>query len=630
MTPFRRVRIADHHSESHICQNIATMATSSYPLPASDHGLRDIKMAIRDEKLELETPQHQVSRHTLQIQQFESLGTPIHRLDEDVLLEIFLYLLGRPHGLQHPAVMLSTICRRWRVLALRSPHLWTTVSLNLEGDMDKYLGQSLESFLSLSRNLPLDFSLEVDERSDRRGARSIVQVGARKYLGRSLQSFLSLSRNLPLSTSLLGRNKDHLNRPITRIRTLISSLVFCVSRWKTVEVHFNSPASYTYHTSLLKYEPELYSQLEALNLVIPYGMRAAAATGQAHHIGELAILHAPSLRKLVLNRWKLTWPIPSSWSQLRELELIDQVDQAILVLMMSACPQLTKLKMDVYRPANSLSIPPPTGSFLGHPVTSLSITFHSLCHFSQVHLHQTPALRTLSLTNKIGFWIQDDYGPDSSDGIFRIIKSCTSTLVDLRLHQCGFLEPTLIQILELVPSIKHLHIETISSGSSPTLFEHLTSVEDHTGASTSAPVLLCPNLASLNLCVGHSRPWEVDQQIEWTFSLIASRIAQGISFIRIFSDAWTTFQSRKPKWMDKLPATSYKEVLIRQSKKEEMERRIVEMRDVWGVWGLRLECDNLDQPWNYGGLPDRVINRFKVNLVGHAVVYEAGPMPYSV
>ena len=70
----------------------------------------------------------------------ESLLPPIHRLVDDTLLEIILNLIPTPEtpsvlpDQQHAAVTFGRVCRRWRLLALSSPHLWTHFYVDLRHD----------------------------------------------------------------------------------------------------------------------------------------------------------------------------------------------------------------------------------------------------------------------------------------------------------------------------------------------------------------------------------------------------------------------------------------------------------------------------------------------------------------
>ena len=565
---------------------MAAIPSFSYSVPTSDHDRGTIEATICHAGLELETVQRQVTKSTLEIQRLESLGVPIHRLIDDVLLEIFGYILKRPHGWQHPAVTLSHVCRRWGALTLSSPHLWTTLSLDLEGDR------------------------------------------VCKYLGRSLASFLSLSRSLPLDVSLFGVEDDRSARYIARIRRIVDAFSPCINRWKMAYVHFNCSASSVEPWSLLKCEPDSYSQLEVLNLV---GFEDFSGTTAARdRISEFPILRAPSLRKLVLSTWESAWPVPGSWTQLRELEIVSWVDHAIMALWMLACPNLSKLRLRVDRSDTIPDLTSPIEDLVHHSLTSLSISFVVISHFSELLLPQAPALQTLCLSSKSRRRVEENLLPSTQATILRIINSCTSSLINLKLHRCVFRDTDLICILQLLPTLKCLDIDSESSVLTLNVFERLTPAPDRMHGATPASAVLCPNLVSLNLRMTGDSLSAADQRIDLTFSLVISRIARGIGSLRIVSDAWSTIQGYNLRWMSSVPSTALEEALIRQSKKEEVERRVAEVRDTWGIQELYLEPESVVQEWDHREFSAFVGVGFRVHFVVQAVVYERGRMQHRL
>jgi len=65
------------------------------------------------------------------------------------------------------------------------------------------------------------------------------------------------------------------------------------------------------------------------------------------------------------------------------------------------------------------------------------------------------------------------------------------------------------------------------------------------------------------------------------------------------------------------------EVSVRQSKKDEVKRRIGEMRDDLGIRGLRLERYD-DWEWLRDDLVEDRYAGHGARFVGHIVVYESG------
>ncbi|KAK7042993.1 hypothetical protein VNI00_008731 [Paramarasmius palmivorus] len=98
------------------------------------------------------------------MEKYRSLLSPVHRMPPEILLNIFSFCCERNElDYRAPAVStLSTVCGRWRDLALSTPALWSSISIRFgyweeEGDA---LDRITKFFLERSRASPLRLTLD--------------------------------------------------------------------------------------------------------------------------------------------------------------------------------------------------------------------------------------------------------------------------------------------------------------------------------------------------------------------------------------------------------------------------------------------------------------------------------------
>jgi hypothetical protein len=67
------------------------------------------------------------------VRRLRTLGAPVRRLPDDIVLTIFFesLVIAEPWSTPHPSVVASHVCRRWRGLALGTPLLWTKTEIRL-------------------------------------------------------------------------------------------------------------------------------------------------------------------------------------------------------------------------------------------------------------------------------------------------------------------------------------------------------------------------------------------------------------------------------------------------------------------------------------------------------------------
>ena len=562
---------------------------SSYPLPLSDDDPQIIEPPIHDGHPHTgATPQRQLQEQKLDIQRLNGRVAPIHCLIDDVLLRIFTFLahIPPPPDLlllwyrKRPAVTLSRVCKRWRALVISSPQLWTKFFINwMQQRRFHDIGHDPHSFLSRSSRLPLDIFIYSDR-----------------------------ERLSPWSS------------PGSRM--VADALLSSVARWKSAWFDLPWPSDALELSQVLQCSPASYAQLETLNISVELELLSGRLDGSAQRFDELPILRAPLLKNLTMDEWQSTWVIPSSWRQLRELNL-QMVDSMSLSALMCGCPNLSKITANIFENFSALS---PIAHRTHNALTTLLISWitPNIPLFSIPH---TPAVQTLCFVWKVAQnSVLDEAGIIRSHlSILHIVQSCASSLVDLTLHHCIFRDNDLTQILQLLTNLQKLDVDAKSTALTSNVFRRLTpgSSLQSGGSYASGLEVLCPNISSLRVRVRVDELSMADEQIEAMFSLIAGLIARGVSSVRITSDSWATVEGYD-NWMAVVPAAALEEGWVRELKKREVERRIGEMRDLSGVRGLRLERDDKVLMWRRedlmqsdGSVPNGLV------LVGNVLAYDS-------
>ncbi|KAF5329138.1 hypothetical protein D9758_017157 [Tetrapyrgos nigripes] len=108
------------------------------------------------------------------LQDCRSLISPIQNLPPELLSEIFMLTCdpagsnefgsaywvpsGKPR--HRPAFQLSTVCSRWRQVALSTPGLWSKMNISFVHSWPSWIPSAIETCLQRSRQVPLALSLE--------------------------------------------------------------------------------------------------------------------------------------------------------------------------------------------------------------------------------------------------------------------------------------------------------------------------------------------------------------------------------------------------------------------------------------------------------------------------------------
>ncbi|KDQ65153.1 hypothetical protein JAAARDRAFT_168081, partial [Jaapia argillacea MUCL 33604] len=97
----------------------------------------------------------------LHVQDIQSLSSPIRHLPPEILSEVFMDCLDQDHKgplLHTQPLLLSAVCCHWRVVALATPALWSTISFQLRHEQPQDLERisaALELFMARSAASPL-------------------------------------------------------------------------------------------------------------------------------------------------------------------------------------------------------------------------------------------------------------------------------------------------------------------------------------------------------------------------------------------------------------------------------------------------------------------------------------------
>ncbi|KAJ8075527.1 hypothetical protein PM082_021157 [Marasmius tenuissimus] len=112
------------------------------------------------------------------MQRFRSLVSPVHRLPSELLLAIFGHCCEVnviDDQTMPPAMALTMVCGRWREIALSSPRLWSSISLDLRNFRDHSAHRRIAhidltiSFLERSKMAPLKVRIHLPPDHTREG-----------------------------------------------------------------------------------------------------------------------------------------------------------------------------------------------------------------------------------------------------------------------------------------------------------------------------------------------------------------------------------------------------------------------------------------------------------------------------
>ncbi|KAG2358736.1 hypothetical protein BDR07DRAFT_260359 [Suillus spraguei] len=165
--------LPSQHRHLNFCDNMpASNSHSCIDLPPLSARISELEDSMMDEDSSLEIIkndvthlQHQIVEENVDIVQSNTLDTrfssPIWRLPTDILAEIFKYCLPDDEHLAPASrlapILLTTVCRRWREIAVGLPILWCRLQL---GRKWQWNAVGYNSWLQRSNKCPLSLRIK--------------------------------------------------------------------------------------------------------------------------------------------------------------------------------------------------------------------------------------------------------------------------------------------------------------------------------------------------------------------------------------------------------------------------------------------------------------------------------------
>ncbi|KAJ7616850.1 hypothetical protein DFH06DRAFT_947875, partial [Mycena polygramma] len=199
----------------------------------------------------------------------EALMSPARRMPQDVMQEIFLACVPTQHNAvmstKDAPLLLTRICKSWRILALSTPALWASLHIPLEYILDMIGVQRPLEWLERSGRAP--FSLTV--------------IGART----------------------MNHWEEYEHEGVDEAFQMLSG---CADRWRSIELSF-----------------EMTEGLSRLADVYPPTLRAVKIRGPEAEVLGLKMFTTPSLREVTLKIFRdfdgLISQLPLTWNNLTHL-----------------------------------------------------------------------------------------------------------------------------------------------------------------------------------------------------------------------------------------------------------------------------------------------------------------------
>ncbi|KAK1215569.1 hypothetical protein PQX77_021813 [Marasmius sp. AFHP31] len=399
--------------------------------PISDQNRAEVEDYLRDAERDYRECQAEINKYKALVlilesqkegmektmQKYRSLVSPVHRLPSDLLLEIFgqcCEVNVIDDQAMPPAMALTMVCGRWREIALSSPRLWSSISL----DLCNFRDHSAHRRITHTNLTAL-------------------------FLERSKMAPLKVRIHLPPDYTKEDRYSKY-------ILDIIESQS---ERWEELEV-FGS---------------EFYAASQAGDIDLPIlrhlTFHAGSSENQSHDrtIPLDRFKSCPSLTSLSTDVTE-TEPLELPWANLRVVTLQGgTIGSALTVL--ELCSSLECLTLvDVYGVrgrsfdnrtvvSNTLK----TLSIQGEDGNPSIIEYFTFPHLSSIDLDY--------ITN------------DASNSLKEMIQRSACSITSLALYAIEYMtDSDLISLLSLIPTLENLHIEDLASDCVVTrcFLDHLT------------------------------------------------------------------------------------------------------------------------------------------------------------
>ncbi|KAF6757090.1 hypothetical protein DFP72DRAFT_1168388 [Ephemerocybe angulata] len=434
------------------------------------------------------------SQHLQFIEGHRAILSPIRRVPDDILLAIFLASLSdidampRPVRLsrEHPSVVASHVCRRWRDLAIGTPRLWSTFNIHIPR-----IPASNETMLIWRVNIEAYHSM--------------------------LSAWISRSRDAPLCIGMkdTGPIPPHTNMALLvadgsfRPREeVISTIRGCSKRWKHVRFDFNISRTTLDALRILETTAQDLPLLETVAITaresfLPDLPDREATLARLRRTLTAGLFTAPSLRSLSLHG---TWgkiashTIFKQWAPLTSLEIntwhmnateSPLTDSGHILHILKAFPNLVHASFRVRKQVQEIPVAQELVNVPYLVTLTLDGDFPGNGFASRLTL---PSLRELSL-----LIVHDPQPDDLTGGLVELLTSFGSTLTSLTLSHTALTPPAMLLCFQALSNLSKLQlIGSPALGRSRTTSERDRSALDllgkKTAASTSGEEWCCPRL----------------------------------------------------------------------------------------------------------------------------------------
>ncbi|KAF7296679.1 F-box domain-containing protein [Mycena chlorophos] len=385
------------------------------------------------------------------IQPYQTLLSPIRRLPEDVLREIFVACIPLDRNCvmseKEAPILLGHICSSWRRLSLSIPYLWTRVHVVEPGAVDRaQLGDPAGM-----HDLALE-NMATARKEPCPPSHTLALAVSQRLAG--FHIWISRSGSLPLSISFRGSQEKSRHGALANHPTARFLYAICrhSRRWQDVRLRFLQSQAVT--KSLTRVRPDDVPLLRTLCLT-------SADPGSIEHFlawETMPFLSAPKLRRLAYGgHGFLVDDLPIVWEHLADLEIeyaSERAGQAhsteMLFQTFDQCPHLRNLglrfndRSDINSEALAVRVL--------DELESLTIASKDSCsRFLQLMgSFHAPHLRTLSISFDNPSAVASNQQVISGT-IIRFLEGCPN--LDSFQLTCGGFDPDLVvSILQALPN----------------------------------------------------------------------------------------------------------------------------------------------------------------------------------
>ncbi|KAJ6516786.1 hypothetical protein C8R47DRAFT_404967 [Mycena vitilis] len=146
-----------------------------------------------------------IDRLALKFSRLSLVEPPVHRVPDDFLYDLFMFLVGDPSSQScDTAIRLSHVCQDWRSIVVQAPLFWRYITLHSTGSLRDH-SLVVDSLLRRSQNHQISFSLylrEIDFWTDAFTQTLHPHAHRFRTLRVSASDFISLKHHLLLLASL--------------------------------------------------------------------------------------------------------------------------------------------------------------------------------------------------------------------------------------------------------------------------------------------------------------------------------------------------------------------------------------------------------------------------------------------